>query len=76
MFDQTDFCRDSSKSTLPGDFQPSDQSDQLTFSVSFIGAQRPRYPPAGISQKKSPPEAQCPNLVKIFIPKCDTLLAS
>jgi len=33
--------------------------------------QRPRYPPAGISQKKSPPEAQCPNLAKIFIPKRD-----
>ena len=40
---QTDFGRDSSKSTLPGDFQPSNQSDQLTFSVSFIGDQRLVY---------------------------------
>ena len=40
MSDQTDFCRDSSKSTLSGDFQPSDQGDQLTFSVSFTGDQR------------------------------------
>jgi len=40
MFDQTDFCRDSSKITLTGDLQPSNQSDQLAFSVSFSGAQR------------------------------------
>jgi len=74
MSDQTDFCRDSSKITLTGDFQPSNQSDQLAFSVSFSGAQHPRYPPAGISQKKSPPEARCPNLAKIFIPKWHPLL--
>ena len=45
MSDQTDFCRDSSKCTQPGDFQPSNQSDQLTFSVSFSGDQRLQYTP-------------------------------